>query len=155
MDINTSSTFTIRWLAGFIEGEGSFICKYLGVKISIALTDLDVLETVQKNFGGTIYEVKRRQEHYKDTWVWVINGEKAYDLTRRLLPYLHSRRKIQALKLIDKYENAHRTLIRKAKRERIPIILDLRSKGLFHREIAEKLGVDRTTVSHVLRKHGV
>lgn len=60
----------ITWFAGLFEGEGSFLFhKGKPKAIVISMTDKDVLEKVQKFFGGSIYKLGKRKEHWKDAWL--------------------------------------------------------------------------------------
>ncbi len=146
---------TIQWLAGYLEGEGSFVCKSSGVAIVAGSTDLDVLESIQKIFGGSIYKIKTRQSHWKQAWRWQITGLQACDLAVELKDFMHLRRKIAIEKLIGQYENSPKYIKKLEVERRTKSMLELRDNGLKHREIADKLHVERSIVSHTLRKYGV
>jgi len=56
----------ISWFTGMYEGEGCLEqTSSKGFRISIASTDLDVLEKIQAFVGGTINPLKRYQDHHK------------------------------------------------------------------------------------------
>jgi len=146
---------TIEWLAGLIEGEGSFIIKKTGVSITCQMTDEDVIKNIKSVFGGAVYFNKKRKEHWKDSWKWQINGEDAYNLAEQLKPHMFGRRTHQVNKLLYQYENSPKKLQQHRTSRTILKVKELRESGLLHREIAEKLGVHRTFVSHILRgKYG-
>lgn len=148
----------VAWFAGFLEGEGSFVKRTdnNGILISVSSTDLDVLRKVEKIFGGSIYEAKRKNKpkHWKDAWYWKTNSSKdCARILKQIMPYMGQRRrgKIQECLLI------HERSIQKQE-EKAVSVLKKRSKILMlnqktqmtHREIAEEVGVDRTYVTHVV-----
>jgi hypothetical protein len=140
----------IAWIAGILEGEGSFIVKAHGggIVVCCTMTDLDVLERIQEFAGGTIYERKKQKEHHKQSWVWRVNGKKAYYITKQVLPYLLARRREKARKMMRVHENSHYI---KSKDNQIEIKRLRREEHLSHKAIAEKFGFHRSYVSHVLR----
>jgi hypothetical protein len=151
--VTPTDKITIQWLAGWLEGEGSFVCKKSGVHVGATSTDRDVIEDIALTFGGSVYAITKRQAHWKDAWVWGINGAKAYDLCKRLYPYMHSRRQQSIDRLLRQYEFSPRKATSDRIRSRISLVLRLRADGLKHREIAEIVKVERSVVSHILRKN--
>lgn len=94
----------IAWAAGILEGEGSFNQKNsYAINISCNMTDLDVLEKLQRIFGGNIYTVKKRKEHWKQSWVWSLNGKEALHTVIILKPYMMSRRSTKIQYLLNNY----------------------------------------------------
>lgn len=88
----------LAWLAGWLEGEGSFILQHNhGMRyprVSASSTDRDVLEYILAITGvGTLYDRPKRFEHYKDQWAWMVYRKNdAVDLMTRLAPYMFGRR---------------------------------------------------------------
>lgn len=84
----------IAWAAGLLEGEGSFFTKTNGHSpvMSCAMTDLDILQRVQKILGGTISNYTLRKSHWKKSWVWRVSGDTAADGMKTILPYMGERR---------------------------------------------------------------
>jgi hypothetical protein len=139
----------IAWIAGILEGEGSFIIRPNGgILICCTMTDFDVLERIQKSVGGSIYTHRRKQkEYHKSSWTWNIYGEKAYTLTKQILPYLLSRRSEKAYKMMKTYENSNRV---KAKNNQEKIKHLYKERNLTHKTIAEMFKISRSYVSHIL-----
>lgn len=88
----------IAWLAGLIEGEGSFTL-YQGegrirVLISIQMTDKDVLDRVASIVGlGNVVWCTKREEHHKDSYKWAISSRVAVtELMMLLYPCMGTRR---------------------------------------------------------------
>lgn len=138
----------ITWVAGILEGEGSFqVRKNGGICITCQMTDMDVLERLRDYCeGGKITPLRKRQTHWKDAWIWVVYGKKAYMLAKLLLPHMLSRRTIQIEVMINAYDTSPRIMARQKQQE----MREFREAGLTHQAIADRLGVDRSYVSHVL-----
>ncbi len=148
----------IAWFAGLMEGEGSFIIREGKYPLmSMSLTDLDVLERVQKLIGGTIYKKTVRQEHYKPIYQWRLRQPTAYvvGLMKRLKHYMGNRR----VKKIDECiacgisvlrERASKAIAIKKIRDRVR---ELSSNSNYtHQQIANETGCDRSHVSRILSK---
>lgn len=143
----------IIWAAALIEGEGTITVSSHGIRVAVVMTDLDVLETIQKIFGGTILLQKKRVEHYKDQWRWMLtNGKESYNFLELILPYLHRRRTEKAKEALSLYKKCELKKELKAKKikETRDLIRELGKGNLTHKEIALKLNVDRSYVTHVL-----
>lgn len=142
----------IAWASGLIEGEGSFTIGPTSqyIKISVNMTDYDVLERLNRIFPGKIYKTRKRRDHHKDSWVWV--GKHTY--LSLLIPQLCSRRraKIAELQRISdervKASQNKRNIIR----EKHDLVIELRNKGLTCQRIADEVGLDRSTVARIIRK---
>lgn len=78
----------LSWVAGIIEGEGSFICKARGVVVSVTMTDLDVLLRLSEYCGGHVYKLgSKGNSKWKQCWKWQLCGTNAYNLTKTIMPY--------------------------------------------------------------------
>jgi len=88
------------------EGEGCLEqTSSKGFRISIASTDLDVLEKIQAFVGGTINPLKRYQDHHKQAWKWRLGRKEAVsNLLSQMLPLLGNRRAYDALNALDTME---------------------------------------------------
>lgn len=66
--LSNISEFDLAWLIGILEGEGSFYAnkKPQPPRVSVNMTDKDIIEKVAKLFGNKqIYEKKKSQDHHK------------------------------------------------------------------------------------------
>ena len=90
----------IAWVAGLLEGEGSFFANSNGLspRISCEMTDEDTIEKLREYCGGTVIKPAIRNG-WKQSWVWRLGGEEAYLLMMLILPYMSKRRteKIETL----------------------------------------------------------
>jgi hypothetical protein len=101
------SEIHIAWAAGILEGEACFdIRKSECVKrdpenkharLMIVMTDLDVLETLQYIFGGTIRANNapsaKRKSHWKQSYRWLLSERQSLlNCLNHVKPFLHKRR---------------------------------------------------------------
>lgn len=88
------------WLAGILEGEGSFFelkrpKKRTLARVSMAMTDHDIVERVAEVTGvGTVKHVPRRSRpDRKPIWHWVVQrNNDAVDVMKAVRPWMGERR---------------------------------------------------------------
>lgn len=104
------SNVDAAWAAGIYEGEGSLVKdkrKTSTYKLTIKMTDLDVLERFQSifNLGSICFGDTpsiRRNPHWKPIWTYgVYNRPAIYLILTTILPYLGIRRAYAALNCLD------------------------------------------------------
>jgi len=91
------------WAAGYFDGEASFFRsspRSHGVRIAVMCTDLDILQTCSKWFGGRVAPVRDLRVR-KPLWQWGISGDRAVSVMKRVLPYLHARRAQRVKELLE------------------------------------------------------
>lgn len=86
----------LGWVAGIIEGEGSFA---FGTSLRIVVSQKDrwLLERLVNFYGGRIYP--QRKGKYTSSWNWILTGPRARGLGRLIKPYLSPRRQLQLQKV--------------------------------------------------------
>lgn len=93
------------WLAGMLEGEGTFHVRKDGGEISLASTDFDVVHGVCSVAGMGTVMGPYQQQQWKPKWKWSISEElDILDLCERVRPFMYSRRKEQIDKLVAYYK---------------------------------------------------
>lgn len=106
------NTRMIPWLAGLLEGEGSFIVvrksvpySYVGIRILLQMTDRDVVERAKEvsgGLGGSINLVERSRNGHKDIYGWNVNKlNDAYALMVAVYPFMGERRRKDIEKCIE------------------------------------------------------
>ena len=112
-------SLSLAWLAGLLEGEGSFqtysrVTKHvkkdgtLGVyrssypRIQVQMTDKDVVEKVAALFNRACCGPYKR-EGAKDVYAAQVNGKDALALMQQLLPLMGKRRSLKMREVIDAY----------------------------------------------------
>lgn len=100
---------TLYWLAGLLEGEGSFTAGPPSApnqpRISLQMTDEDVVEKVAALFGVGYLFIRRdpRNLGWKDYFKTQVVGFPAVTLMRRLRPLMGQRRQQQIDKALASY----------------------------------------------------
>lgn len=87
------------WLAAILEGEGTFVAASSGgsLRITLKLTDRDTINMAAKIMAnhGWPKAVKPRPGSLgrKRLYVFEISGERAAFVAKKILPYMHTRRR--------------------------------------------------------------
>lgn len=116
MKLNEIDEPTLCWLAGLLEGEGSFI--YLShedkeggsnynVQISISMADKDIVEKVAKIFKTKVYVdkgPKGKNKDYKVIYKTYKYGFRALRWMQKLYPLVSKRRKKQIERCFNKVD---------------------------------------------------
>lgn len=82
----------VAWLAGLLEGEGSFIKRGNSIAISLQMTDLDIVERVAALTNSKVHEIAPVKEHHKKSYALRIDGARAAYYMEQVLPYMGARR---------------------------------------------------------------
>lgn len=89
------------WLAGLLEGEGSFGINHGGIKVQLTMTDRDVVSRAAGFFGSKFYCYPRPGETCKPRYYTQVGGERAANLIAAILPYMGIRRAARIRELLD------------------------------------------------------
>jgi hypothetical protein len=159
----------IAWLAGLLEGEGSFHYKkskprdktYWYPIVLCQMTDPDVLEKAASILGVKVFgPYKKNNPNAKDAWAVFINGKYAVALMMTILPFMGERRTNKILELIAYWktlpglfhpgegEKHHSSLLSDVQ------VKDIRLRwkdGESQSSIAEDLHIHQSTVSRIVR----
>ncbi|MCC7450619.1 MAG: hypothetical protein IT324_24610 [Anaerolineae bacterium] len=96
------------WLAGLLEGEGSFVrgqpSNPNGSKIQLFMTDEDVVLRAAKCFGHSHCSTFGRENNYKTAYYTSIGRLKAVELMKQLRPLMSQRRQSQIDAAIAAYK---------------------------------------------------
>ena len=87
----------LYWLAGLLEGEGSFQSPppsdSNSPRVCLHMTDKDVVEKAQNLINaGHIYFEEARQENWSDSWKLTVKGKPAVKLMMKVKPLMGERR---------------------------------------------------------------
>ena len=100
--------FDFYWLVGLLEGEGSFMKGSPSapnmVKISLQMTDEDVVKRVGLLFGRKYHKVTPKNTKHKDSYSVCLTGTKALDLMKIMKPHMSLRRQEQIQRALDSYD---------------------------------------------------
>ncbi|MBA7675141.1 hypothetical protein ES703_83370 [subsurface metagenome] len=150
----------LYWLAGMLEGEGSFIAGPPSdpnqPRISFCTTDRDVVEKVASLFRVKYIRSwipKRGQRgygKYKTSLAVCIKGRPAVILMNELKPLMGERRRKQIEKAINSYDPFYINKARSKLNEvQVRKIYRRASDGEEHKNIAKDFQIDRSTVSGI------
>ncbi len=140
----------IYWLAGLLEGEGSFVIepKKISNKITVGLcmTDKDVVERVTKIFGHDGCSTFRRDALHKTAYTTSLHGSKAVELMKQLRPLMSQRRQGQIDVAVaaykgDKTRGANHPNA-KLNEEKVSAIRQDIAHGVSLKALAKRYGVD-------------
>jgi hypothetical protein len=140
------------WLAGYLEGEGSFVkgppSNPGSPIIQVCSTDEDIIAKAADLFGVKYHKTKRKTNNQKHKTVWVVkrNGTVAVEIMEMLQPLMGKRRQSQIQKAIDSCSLKYRRLTRKH-------VLEIRhmceTSELTQKQIADLFKVSRETVNKI------
>ena len=100
-----------HWLAGLLEGEGTFMCGPPSApnrpSLRLAMTDRDVVERAGELLGARGVGLKQPERHAQNGWkpvfVVYIRGAKAVAAMKDLYPLMGERRRVQIDRVLRSY----------------------------------------------------
>lgn len=111
----------LAYLAGLFDGEGSVSIALLkgkrrqqpmhALSVQMAICDAAAVARLHRAFSGDLRKERKRKGHHQTSWRWRVQGKRAVNALKALLPYL-SIKLPQALLGIEFYETKtryHRT----------------------------------------------
>lgn len=108
-----ASEAELAWLAGLLEGEGSFRMltnrasngkSYRYPHITVNMTDRDVIERAAQMFGTGVYDLPRYIDGRKLQYRAQAQGTKAAALMRQLRPWMGQRRGAKIDEVLAEYD---------------------------------------------------
>ncbi|MDP9134946.1 MAG: hypothetical protein M3N56_08975 [Actinomycetota bacterium] len=98
---------SLYWLAGLLEGEGSFMkgppsSPGLPV-IRMVMIDRDVVERAASMLGCGVGTVRHRRSHWKESYAVTVRGARAVEWMQALRPLFGSRRQVQIDRAVKSY----------------------------------------------------
>lgn len=161
--LNLLSATEIAWLAGLLDGEGSFTQKGQG-RVHVEMTDRDVIEYLHELTGvGSLYSPKQRNARHKASWIWCVSrGEVTLQIVRVIFPWLSDRRKTQIRKLKVVQANSCSTQLDAAGTQFAPTRAEeiawlaghLEGEGCFGARTLQSAATDRDTITRVATLFG-
>ncbi len=145
----------LYWLAGFLEGEGSFLkgppSKPNLPRLQFCTTDKDVACRVGQLLGCSIRETdkKRTKKHgFKTVYVGVVAGRPALLLMKKMCFLMGKRRQRQIDKAVLCYKAKYYKLTEGVVKD---IRRELAKKQLTQTQIGRKFGKARETINKIAR----
>ena len=137
----------IAWAAGLLEGEGSFLQKSTRktILVTCQMTDLDVLQRLQRIFGGSIYATAKVKAHHKDSWRWQVIGVKAAETMELVKPYMLSRRSLAIEVALDSWYQKQDEIASRRRQSQAAGRAYLAGEGTL-REVAQRFNISYEAV---------
>lgn len=141
----------ISWLAGLLEGEGSFLPQKEGhsVVISLQMTDEDVVSKVATMFEISYCQPKKQKEHHKQSYKLSLRGSKALEVMKLVKPYMGKRRSEKIQECIESY--CLKTN-RKINIDDYNSVYNMYKEGIKPDDIGKKFGITKWRVYQIIRK---
>jgi len=140
-DVPTSAEVDLYWLAGLMEGEGSFLAASPSAPrspaLQVTMVDRDVVERVGSLLGTAVMVVPPRRKHWSTTYCVRVRGSGAVLWMKRLQPLMGRRRKAQIDRAVATYAPDPRRVLDD---ERAAEALARLAKGESVRQVAEAFG---------------
>ncbi len=91
---------TFHWLAGLLEGEGSFMApapsKPNLVRVHLNMCDEEIVKKVADLFEMKYATIKRKgHDNWSPQYQWILRGSRAVKLMRDLYPLMSAKRQAQ------------------------------------------------------------
>lgn len=142
------------WLAGLLEGEGSFMkpppSSPNAPRISINMTDEDIIARVAVIFKRKYQFIKSKNLKHKDSYRVTLSGKRAVELMIACRFVMSNRRQKQIDEALSKYDGSLRSVKdfeqRKLSVEDEREVLRRISKGESLRSVAKSFGVCHETI---------
>lgn len=94
------------WLAGLFEGEGNIQYRGNSVRLTIQMTDQDVITKVCDLTHGRKPRAYNRADYDKTTWYWSVGWRPdVEELLLSMLPWFGARRRAKALGALERLGN--------------------------------------------------
>lgn len=142
------------WLAGLLEGEGSFGLWSNGnggfkLKVSVQMTDFDVVHRVADMWGTSIAHIKPQKAHHKPSFRTQLGGDRAAELMNRIRPLMGERRTEQIDRVLRE-RAPKRTEVTGALA--IEIVAAVKAGNESVPAIAARFGIRRESVYRIVRR---
>lgn len=111
MQINDLRLEDLHWIAGFLEGEGSF-CKNIHksdgggtISVSASQVNKEPIDKLYNLLGGGIIYIERKNQNpkWQDYWRWSIFGEGAELLMKIVYPLMSTKIKNKVSEILSWY----------------------------------------------------
>jgi hypothetical protein len=107
---------TVRWsafmetddiyTAGLIDGEGTITLthkrnnQFRSPCVSVSSTTLELVQFLEKTYGGSISKHKVYRDHHKQSYSWKVHYNQAISFLTKVTPYLKEPEKLRRANLI-------------------------------------------------------
>jgi hypothetical protein len=97
----------LHWLAGLLEGEGSFLRGPPSAPrtpaVAVSMIDRDIIERAARLLDCAVHRIRARREEWRDAYVAGVRGPRAVEWMQRLRPLMGERRRRQIDRALASY----------------------------------------------------
>lgn len=135
------------WVAGILEGEGSFQTPPPSepniVRVTLQMTDEDIVKRVKRILNcGSVCKCAPRNENWSETWRLTIKGNPALELMKSLKPLMGERRTDRIDEVLKSHDPEYWTRSRSDyNKKEVLSALELIEEGLPLKKVSEKLNL--------------
>src|SRR3990167_6154067 len=133
--INQLSDTDKAWLAGLLEGEGSFM-HHPTIRAAIRMTDEDVISKAANLIGVTYHTEPGKRIGWKRQFYFYVCGKLSLDLMKAILPWMGSRRTAAINRAIIEWDGKTKEQTTEPIIQRALLVRGLRDRGLSQGHIA-------------------
>ena len=104
------TSLDVAWLAGLLEGEGTFFRprRYGTLRVVLGMTDRDIVERAASLVGRpSVYEAKRKNKkpHHKTQYWWMLTGHSAAAVMMTIYSFMGERRRTKIQQLLEEWRS--------------------------------------------------
>lgn len=152
-DESLKDKYFLYWLAGYLEGEGSFLAGPPSdpnmSRVQLQTTDEDISIEISA-YLGVKYHRANPKKGYKVPFCILKRGRGAVDLMKVLFPFMSKRRKSQIQAAIKTYKVTPQRIVNaKLNKSDVEAIKSMRAEKMTFRQIAAHYGVSHPTIVRV------
>jgi transposase len=142
----------IAWIAGLLEGEGTFGMSDRSICVKILMTDRDIIERAAALLRGHMYtrRAPKIDRPRRPAWVAQVKGPGAAGWMMTIYRLLGARRREQVRRAISKWREMR--YVRVSPLVEREILEALKTAGITKTDVARRLHVSRDTVYNVLQR---
>lgn len=153
----TITDIDAAWLAGLLEGEGSFLfpspsCYPSQVGVSLQMTDEDVVARVGRLIGATYRRSIPPNPAWSPTFIIQVRGRRALSVMQAILPFMGERRTARIRALMQHIVHLPKGAAPKVTPEIREFIIRECAAGRSARSVARELKVNHNTICRVLNR---
>lgn len=144
----------IAWVAGLLEGEGSFLRASPSQpghpRVTVQMTDEDVIRRIREvvGHGCVVPTSDTRNPDWQPAFRWTVKGTPAVELMEKVRPWMYSRRREQLDAALASYSVSRRSRLTDAQVRRIRGLL---GSGMTDREVSRETGHAHSCVGRIRR----
>lgn len=91
----------LAWAAGFLEGEGSFLCGNGSENVTAVQVNPEPLGRLKQVFGGSVSLKEDSRKNTQDHLVWMTSGARARGIMLTLFTFMSERRQGQIIAALN------------------------------------------------------